>query len=501
VDSEAAWLAGLRAAHVEPDPRRRTETIASEARRLAASVGGALVEDADLLAHVAGLVEWPTPLLGTFDPAYLDIPAQVIVELMRVHQKYFAVRDAAGGLSNHFVCVAGTAVKDPAVVAAGNQRVLAARLSDGRFFWTSDQRRPLASYVDDLAQRTFLKGLGTMRDKALRLEVLARKLAEALYGGGGGDGAGGDAAARAGLLAKADLATGLVGEFPELQGEMGAEYARLGADPEPAAVATAIAEHYRPRFAGDALPATPAGAAVALADKLDSIVGCFCLGLEPTGSADPYALRRQALGVIHVLSALPQGGSPLGLGACLDLAREAYADVVAGDWPAVRARVLDFFRARLKALLADEFPTDLTEAVLEAGCDAPGAVRGRLTALSAVKRSAGWEDLAAAVKRVVRIVADQAPGALDPATLTEPAERALYEAFVGVERATVAALAAGRYDDALGRLVSLKPAIDGFFDAIMVMSDDPGERGRRLALLGGIAGLFRQVAAFDRVST
>ncbi len=513
VADEAAWLEGLRAAKVEPDAQVRAQRILDGAHALAAQVGAALVRPEGLIEEVTGLCEWPRPLLGTFDEAALEIPPQVLVDAMRVHQKYFALATPETAqtqrptLRNHFVVVAATEAVDDAVVAQGNARVLAARLADARFFFEADRARTLDSLVDELGQRTFLQGLGTVADKAHRLEALTPRLAARLYG----DAVDAAEAAAAGLYAKADLSTEMVGEFPDLQGEMGRDYARLAGQPE--AVAAAIEEHYWPRFAGDAAPSTPLGAAASLADKLDSLVGCFALGLEPTGSADPYALRRQALGVVRVLEALPAGpggAAPkrLGLTEALDIAREVYGAVLDaheeahGDWPAVRARLLGFFRGRMKNDLARDLPTDLVEAALSAGFDDPVDARGRLTALAARKDTDGWDDLAAAVKRVVRIVTGQETGTLDdPGALTTPQERALHEATEAVERDALGAMEAGRYGEALERLASLKPTIDDFFDHVMVLSDDPDERRRRLALLGRIAALFGRVAAFDRIST
>lgn len=513
VGDEAAWLEGLRAAKVEPDAEARAQRILEGARALAAQVGAALVRPEDLLEEVTGLCEWPRPLLGTFDEAALEIPSQVLVDAMRVHQKYFALATPETAqtqrptLRNHFVVVAATEALDDQIIARGNARVLAARLADARFFFEADKARSLDSLVDELGQRTFLQGLGTVADKAHRLEALTPRLAARLYG----DAVDAREAAAAGLYAKADLSTGMVGEFADLQGEMGRDYARLAGQPE--AVAVAIEEHYWPRFAGDNVPATPLGAAASLADKLDSLVGCFALGLEPTGSADPYALRRQALGVVRVLDALPAGPNGeapqrVRLVEVMDIAREVYGEVLDaqesdhGAWPKVRERLLRFFRGRMKNDLARALPTDLVEAVLAAGFEDPVDIRGRLTALAARKDTDGWDDLAAAVKRVVRIVTGQATGALgDPSALTTPQGRALHEATEAVERDALGAMEAGRYEEALVRLASLKPTIDDFFDNVMVMSEDAGDRQRRLALLGRIAALFGRVAAFDRIST
>ena len=495
VGNAAEWVGGLQAAKVQPDGGSRRSVIAQAAQELAASVGGVPVLPDSLLEEIGGLVEWPVPLLSSFDASFLELPQQVLVTYMQAHQKYIAIRTAEGALTNHFIITAGTESSEPAVVCAGNSRVLAARFSDARFSFDSDTRRDLESMLEALDGRTFLKGLGTMKAKALRVEQLAGKLAAAL----GLDADTQAQARRAGRLAKADLSSEMVGEFPDLQGQMGREYARLAGEPE--AVAVAIDDHYKPRFAADELPTDAVSQCVALADRLDSIAGCFGIGLEPTGSADPYALRRQALAVVRILETLPHAP---GLAGCLDLASEVYGDVLEGDWPPVRDRISAFIRGRMKAAFTknDGFSADLVEAVLSVGYDAPSDVRGRLEALAALKETAGWDALATTVKRAANIVADGDLAALDPTALSEPAELALYAAYIEVRSVAAAALDSGDYAAALERIVTLKPAIDAFFDGVMVMSEVSAERERRLALLGAVCGsLFHRVAAFDKVST
>ena len=498
VDGVDSWLAGLRARHVEPDPELRRQHIAAAVERLGAEVGGTGQVHPQLLIEVGGLVEYVVPMRGEFEAHYLEIPAQVLTTSMRKHQRYFPVWTAEGALSNHFVVICGTDPHDHDVVAAGHGRVLRARLADARFFYEQDKARTLESFVPALAGRRFLEGLGSMLDKAGRLERLAPRVAALIAPD---DAEVATAAGRAALLAKADLASAMVGEFGDLQGEMGREYARLAGESE--AVAGAIYEHYLPRFAADVLPDSAAGRAVALADRLDSLVGCYALGLEPTGSADPFALRRQALGVIRLLEVSRPAPS---IGAALDLAREVYGDALPSslDWPAVRAKLLTFFRGRLKAALAADFPSDLTEAVLAVGFEHPMEARGRLAALCALRETEGWADLAIAVKRVARIVAggpDDAAAGLDPSDLQDPAERALFDALRGVECAARDAVAAHDYPAALACLITLRPTIDRFFDDVMVMSDDPSERARRLGLLAHIDALFHRIADFANVST
>ena len=431
--------------------------------------------------------------MGTFDPQALTLPAEVLITSMAVHQRYFAVQAAGGGLSNHFIVISGMVVRDPEVVVAGNLRVLAARLADARFFYEADAAKGIEHFVPKLAGRRFLEGLGTMHDKAERLQSLSGVLAARLSSN---DAQAVAHAERAGFLCKADLATEMVGEFAKLQGQMGADYARKSGEPD--AVANAIEDHYLPKHASDALPGSTVGAAVALADRLDSLVGCFALGLEPTGSADPYALRRQALGVLRLIR---EASTAPTLSEALDMARSAYGEVLDIDWGAVRGQLMSFFRGRLKASLGQSYPSDLTEAVLSVGYDDPADALGRLDALYTLKQTPVWDTLAAAVKRVANIGGAHDGGTVDPTTLTEPAAIALYEAWHAVEESATGALDASDYPGALERLVTLKPQIDRFFDEVLVMSQDPSERTRRLDLLASIDALFHRIASFDKVST
>jgi len=484
------WLETMAASHVMPNRQARTETIQAQVNALAQSAGGVIQEDDALLEEVAGLVEWPVPLLGQFESRFLEVPAQVLVTAMKVHQRYFPIFTQEGTLTNHFVLVSGTVVNDPAVVVDGNEKVIRPRLADAEFFFDQDKKTSLDTFVSRLEQRTFLKGLGTMRDKATRLARLSKSFARHTAPGSEVN------AERAGLLAKGDLSSAMVGEFAKLQGHMGRDYARLaGEAPD---VAEAIYEHYLPRFATDTLPETALGATTALADRWDSIVGCFVLGLEPSGSADPYALRRQALGILRISIARPEGPT---LTEGFQLTTESYEDGLCSDWDDARDRVMTFMRNRLKHMLTEAHPTDLVEAVLASGFDNVGDTLGRLKALNALKQTSDWDDLAIAVKRVVRIVADQPTSDLDTATLDTGAEQGLYDAYSGALGRIDTALEQRDYETALSLMADLRPPIDRFFDDVMVMSDDPAERQRRLALLALIATVFHRMADFSRVST
>lgn len=493
VSDAATWLEGLRAAKVEPEAEIRRERIRSGAVELASRVDGVAQIDDKLLTEVSGLAEWPTPGLGVFEERYLEVPDCVLTTSMKSHQKYFPVVDKAGGLLPHFVVVMEGESSDPDVVLQGNGRVLRARLADAAFFYEQDQKRTLDHFVAKLAERRFLEGLGTMADKAKRLSTLSGKMA-ALLAPGDADTAA--LATRAGLLAKADLSTDMVNEFASLQGLMGEIYGSIAGEPE--AVSSAMAEHYRPRFAGDELPGSIVGASVALADRFDGIVGCFALGLEPTGSADPYALRRQALGVMRLLETFRPAPS---LSEALEQAREVYGDALTRPWDEISESVQSFFRGRMKSSLGDEFATDLAEAVLAVGHDEPADVRGRLVALSKLKARPEWTELAVAVKRVANIAAEHTPSTLERSTFTEPAALELHDAWAAVRTEVTVALDERRYDDAVEGLMTLKPSVDRFFEEVMVMSEDTDERSRRLDLVSHIHALFSRVAHFDRIST
>lgn len=493
IADKAGWLEGLRSAWVEPDPEARKATIRAGAERLAATVGGVAQLDDKLLTEVSGLAEWPNPGLGAFEDRFLEVPDCVLTTSMKSHQKYFPIVDPSGALLPHFVVVMEGESTAPDVVLQGNGRVLRARLADAAFFFDQDKKRDLDHFVGKLNERRFLEGLGTMADKAQRLSELSGRMARLLAPGDEDTAA---LATRAGLLAKADLSTDMVNEFASLQGLMGEIYGNLAGEPE--AVAKAMADHYRPRFAGDELPSSVVSASVALADRFDSIVGCFSLGLEPTGSADPYALRRQALGIKRLLEAFRPAPS---LSEALEEVRAVYGEALSRPWDETREAIQSFFRGRMKASLGEEFATDLAEAVLAVGHDEPADVLGRLIALSDLKSRPEWDELAVAVKRVANIAEDHEAGAIERGSFTEPAAIALYEAWDAMRAETSAALDERRYGQAVEGLASLKSSIDRFFEEVMVMSEDPAERQRRLDLVSHIHALFSRVAHFDRIST
>ena len=485
------YLARLRRAFVLVDPAERRGEMERQLAAAARRAGGTVRPDPDLLEQVTYLVEHPTAIAGSFEASNLALPPEVVISEMRNHQRYFAVLGRDGKLTNRFVAVSGTPVKDPKVSRHGYERVLRARLADARFFFDEDRKRRLEDRVADLARRTYQARLGSELDRVDRIERIAVALAEAV---GLGDRR--EAVARAARLSKADLGTGMVGEFPELQGIMGGHYARL--DGEAPEIAEAIEDHYRPIGAAEEMPRNDLGALVGLADRLHQLVGIIGVGEKATGAADPFGLRRAAIGILRIVQ---NRGYRLSLGAAVDAALAVVGDRVTGERAAVRAQVLDFLRGRVKALWSEQFDADLVEAVLSAGFDDVEDARRRLEALAEIKRRPDFVPLAVAFKRVANIQekAEGAGAALDPALLDEEAERSLASEVDRVA-AEVADLRARRDYPAVLRAVSaLGPAVDRFFDDVLVMAEDPVVRANRLALVRRVAGLFGDVADFRRI--
>lgn len=499
VSSIGGYLESLAAAHVVVDQAERRRRILVGLQAVAADRDVQVIDDPGLVDEVVHLVEEPHVVRVDFSESYLELPSEVLISSMRSHQRYFALTDAGGKLVSSCAVVYNTPVRDPKVVAAGNLRVLKARLDDARFFWEQDLRLPLDGYVEKLESLVWLKQIGTMKERSARLSMTAAHLAERI---GAGDVAV-EAARRAGYLAKADLVTGLVNEFTDLQGVMGREYALKAG--EPTEVAVAIYEQYLPRGAGDELPTTDAGACLALAEKLDALVGCFGIGLVPTSTADPYALRRAALGVIRVLQSR---GYSIGLPALVQVAMDTYEALDAGKLKvtgdALRQQVLEFIGTRLKHQLAQSHPADVVDAVLAVGLNDVLSVTDRVEALARLRGEADFEPLAQGFKRVVNILRKQADGVVlgdvSPALLVEPAEKTLFEAFHAAEAQMAKALGARDWDGACKTLIGLKTPVDGFFDGVMVMVDDAELKTNRLALLQGLERLFKNVADISAIS-
>ncbi len=503
IQSIDSWASQLRDAWVMVDPAERRSAIVTGVTAQATERGLTPVYDDALLDEVVHLVEWPVPLVGTFDESLLEVPREVLITSMASHQRYFALQDASGTLANAFAFVSNMVVPDPDVVVAGNLRVLRARLEDARFFYREDRKRSLADRVGDLERVVYIDRLGSVAARARRIERLAGHLAGVLYPG---DRAIADHATRAAHLCKTDLVTGMVYEFPELQGIMGRYYAV--ADGEPAAVADAIADHYAPRGASDATPDQPASICVALADKLDAIVGCIALGLMPSGSADPWALRRAAIGIVR---------TSIDRGLRFDLSA-----IVAWAWDGLEADdlrpreqtvndVVDFVLGRLRALLAVDRPVDIVDAVVAVAADDIPSTPERVRVLDELRSNADFEPLAAAFKRVVNIVRKATDGAPELAAqlahvdavrtdlLSDDAERALFDALSDARPSIDADVDQGRFAEAASTLIALKPAIDRFFDDVLVNAEDPAVRHNRLALLARVEAAFTQVADISRI--
>jgi len=473
---------------VIPDPERRKEIIRREIHRTATAAGGHLLPDEGLLDEVTYLCEYPSAVHGTFPVDFLRVPKEVLITSMRSHQRYFSVVDAAGKLLNSFITINNTLTEDPSLVVKGNERVLRARLSDARFFFEEDQKVKLADRVEALKSVVYQQKLGTSYEKMERFRALAEGLSDQL------NPAVKAKVSRVAFLCKADLVSGMVGEFPEVQGIMGREYALLQG--EDAEVANAIAEHYLPTQAGGDLPTADSGAFVSIADKLDTICGCFGVGLIPTGSADPYALRRSALGIINIVI---DREYRLSLSALVDQSLALLAAKLTRPAAEVKVDVVEFFRGRFVNLLADRYATDAVEAAVAAGYDDLVDTAARIAALSAFKTRPDFAELAVTFKRVGNIVKDGVAASVDAALFKEDVEGALQAAATGVEQKVAAAVASRDYVAALTEIATLRGPVDAFFDKVMVMAEDEKVRINRLALLTSIGRLFSGVADFSRI--
>jgi len=481
VPEPAAYLAVLRERFVVADPEERKEIIRAEIRRMGQEAGGRVVEDEELLETVTNLVEFPVPMLGRFEDKYLELPRELLVTVMKGHQKYFAVEDEKGPLLPYFITVSNSAASNRGNVVAGNERVLRARLEDARFYFEDDRATPLESRVKDLKAVTYQIKLGSVHDKIERVTAIARKLHDRLGFNQWNE------LLQVCSLAKADLTTGVVYEFPELQGYMGMVYARQqGLKDE---VAHAIYEHYMPRFSGDKIPDTDLGAVASLADKIDSVVAFFSVGLVPTGSEDPFALRRQALGVLAILDGRGYGVSPAEL---VDMALAALPSERATGRE-TRDKVLDFVSQRLYVLLAGEgHRQDDVLAVLATPYTSLRDVRARLAALSGLRSGRTFSDLVMGAKRVYNILGkNRGAESVQEGLLQEAAEQKLFRTVQGLS---------GLDGSQASRLSDLVDPINGFFDQVLVMDKDESLKNNRLALLAMVRELFGRVADFSKIT-
>ena len=496
VPTASALLDVLEGAHVVTSEQARERAIREGVARIEEECGARAELPEKTLLEVVNLCEQPTVLAGAFDEEFLQVPEEIIVDAMLMHQRYFPLYDEDGKLTNRFIVVSNGDPACAATIADGNERVVRARLSDAKFFYEEDLKRPLEAYVERLDEVVFQESLGTMRAKAERITALARHLA-ADAGLSAADAA---VAERAAHLAKADLVTSAVVEFTSVQGVMGSYYAAACGEGDK--VACAIADHYRPRFAGDALPASAAGRIVAMADKLDTICGLIAAGQGPTGSSDPFALRRSALGI---LSMLLDEGLPLrvGLVRAIDAALASYAaQGVAFDAQTVREEVADFFIARAKVLLRDEGRApDTIDAVLAAGVREPVEFASRVRALDAAREGDpdAFADLATAFARANNLRDASLGAEVDEGLLSE-VERALSCAVAQAESRVGSALAADDYPSALAELAGLRKPVDAFFEGVMVMDEDRALRENRLRLLNRFVAVFEGVADFGKMA-
>ena len=478
------YLTALESAYVVADFSKRQTTIQQQVKQLADEVNATAIVPDDLLDEVTALVEWPVALRASFEERFLAVPQEALITTMQDNQKYFCLVNSEGKLQPYFITISNIESKDPTQIIEGNEKVVRPRLSDAEFFFLQDQKQPLASRKDKLANMVFQAELGTLWDKSLRIAKLASQIAILTHG----DRA---AAEQAGLLAKCDLTSELVGEFPELQGTAGTYYARL--EGLPSEVADAIAEQYLPRFSGDVLPQTQTGTALALADRLDTLVGIFGIGQAPTGSKDPFSLRRAAIGVLRLLI---EKELDLPLVELTKIASENYHGKLREPVKA-QHEALNFIEARYRAMYEDQgVAIDVIQSVQALSPKSPLDFDHRVKAVNHFKNLPEAQALAAANKRVANILAKegQIVGDVDTSLLVENAEYALFKALQTVTPIVQPLLEAHNYTDALSQLASLREPIDAFFDNVMVMAEDPKLKANRLRLLAQLRGLFTAIA-------
>jgi len=483
-------------------PFRRREKIEKELAVHAKRSGYRIHEDPELRKLVTYLNEFPSVIQGDFDPAFLSLPDEILITVMRGHQKYFAVEKRNGELAPHFLAVINLDKDPKGLIQSGHERVLRARFADAQFFWRSDQKCRLADYLPKLDRVTYESRLGSYRDKVERVRAVARWLAEQWFNLGMLQAHVAEAD-RAAELAKCDLATEMVREFPELQGIVGGLYAR--AQGEPDEVADAVYDHYRPVGLEDPIPRNLTGCAVALADKLDSVVGCFAVGVVPTGSSDPYALRRAALGIVKIIL-----GKRLPVSLSLAVGAAAKALLThkpkRGVTPEQEAQILDFLLDRAKFVFRERegFGYDEVSAVCRAGADDLVDAQKRLIALKAIRKSKNFEPLAISFKRIRKILekAGAPPGNsrhVNPDLFESPAEHQLYSSVRDAASKVQTQKRAGKYQEALEVIAGLRKAVDQFFDDVMVMAENEAVRANRLTLLAELLREFTTVADFSDI--
>ena len=489
IQSAASYEADLRAAHVIASHAERMARIREQVEKEAAAFGGRAILPEALLIENASLTEWPVAISGSFDERYLAVPQEVLITTMQDNQKTCAVVGACGKIQPHFIAIANLESADPATVRKGNEKVIRPRFADAEFFWQQDLKHRLADYLPRLEAVTYQDKLGSLADKTRRLEALARELAAVT-------GADAEHAATAARLSKSDLLSEMVMEFPELQGIMGRYYA--AAEGLPADIAAAIDEQYYPRGAGGELPQSPTGLTLALAEKLDTLVGGFAIGAKPTGSKDPYALRRMAISLIRLIN---ENGLNLPLDRALAASAATYPATLAADKHT--AAVRDYIRERLDSYYREQsIRSETVQAVLALNSDDLVDNDRRIRALDTFAASDNVKNLLASAKRIRNILKKngERDGAVQTAHLQEPAEQALWQAWQDKQPAFEQAIAAGDYRAALEPLATLGAPLDAFFTDVMVMSDDPALQQNRLTLLTTLQRGFDKIADLSLLS-
>jgi glycyl-tRNA synthetase beta chain len=492
LSSTSEYPGRLAEARVLVDLEDRKGRIRAGIREASTRIGMKWVEDEPLVETVANLVEYPVVMVGRFEEKYLSLPREVLVTSMRNNQKYFVFEDAKGGLFPGFAFVSNMIVPDESVVVAGNERVLRARLSDAEFYYGDDLKKPLFERAEALKKVLFQADMGTYWEKVERMADIAEFVASFGFPGKAED------CRRAAFLSKADLTTGVIKEFPELQGVMGRHYAlKTG---ESAEIAQSVFEHYLPKGQSDDLPATDVGAATAIADKIDMVCGCFGVGLIPTGTADPYGLRRHTLGILSILESR---GLRIPIAELVDRSLATLAPKLTSPTAEVRKKVLEFVVARcLNLLVSQGAPADLVEAVLAPGLTNVVDLRAKLDALVAFRADAAFEPLAEVFKRAINITrVYDGPLAVSEVLFEHDEERALHAAAADVSGRVVAAARDGRYGEAFREMAGLQPLVAAFFEKVLVMAKDETVRNNRLALLKGLSAVFASVADFSKVAS
>lgn len=507
IDSAGDYPIRLKNARVIVDLDERRKSVEREINKAAREVGGRILPDAELVDIVNNLVEYPVAVAGEFDREFLELPDEVLITAMREHQKYFAVVNESQKLLPYFVAVNNTVARDMKLVTIGHERVLRARLADAQFFYQGDLEVSNDARVEKLKGVLFQAKLGSMYEKIQRVARIGKFIARALDIDLDAEKQGAELkaqVARAAKLCKADLVSQVVGEFPKLQGIMGRVYATIAG--EPPSVSVAIEEHYRPTYSGGPLPETITGGILSIADKIDTICGCFSAGLIPTGASDPYALRRQGIGIVQIIN---DKGFSFSLRKLIKKSLSQFDLKDPDELKALTRKVYSFLQNRIIQLLADQgYAKDTIAAVVEVSIDHAPNLWNRLQALESLKAKPNFEPLAVAFKRVVNILKKSGkrdgfvtPGEVNDNLFEHKSETALFSAYLKVEQSVSDAMQKGLFEKALLDIATLRGPVDAFFDGVMVLADDKNVRRNRLALLEHIAALFSQMADFSKLST